>query len=126
LQLKYGSPGDLKQKFLCLLGDTLGLREQLGVLGFSYNPVMKIWVRQQFNPHVIDSLRSLDQNLDVSDIAAEAYKNKISFSLSRSFKPNCKLEMLLDYQKQALDFCKKSSSGVIALGIGLGKNGHRN
>lgn len=118
-ELKFGNVQGFKEKILAVLTDSsTPLRNKLSVMGFNWNPLGRFWVRSEgFQPHVIDVLRSL--GVHPSDSTLNEY-NKRSLP-PREFNNNFNSKMLLDYQKESLDFCKKTGSGIVALDIGLGK-----
>jgi hypothetical protein len=118
--MKYGKPEGFTQRVLCLLGDTLGFKNQLGVLGFVYNPMINGWTRQKFSPHTIDSIKNINEDIELSDAVIEEYRVQNKLSLPRIYENRFNVGMLLDYQVQAEAFMKKANSGVVALDIGLG------
>ena len=119
--MKFGTPQGFKEKVLAVLTDSsTSLRNKLSVLGFNWNPMGHFWARGgEFQPHVIKTLESF--GIQSSKAVLEEYNLWKLHKPTRIFENNFKSEMLLDYQKEALDFCKKSGSGIVALDIGLGK-----
>jgi SNF2 family DNA or RNA helicase len=119
--MKFGIPQGYKERVLAVLTDSsTSLRNKLSVLGFNWNPMGHFWARGgDFQPHVIKVLESF--GIQPSKAVLEEYNQKTAFRPIRIFEDNFKYEMLLDYQKEALEFCKKSGSGIVALDIGLGK-----
>jgi len=119
--MKFGIPEGFKEKVLAVLADSsTSLRNKLSVLGFYWNPAGKFWARGgEFQPHVVRTLQSF--GIQPSKAVLDEYNSKIGFRPTRIFEDNFRHKMLLDYQKEALEFCKKSGSGIVALDIGLGK-----
>jgi len=121
IEMKYGIPQGFKERVLAVLTDSsTQLKNKLSVLGFNWNPMGNFWARGgEFQPHVIKVLESF--GIQPSKAVLDEYNSKTAFRPTRIFEDNFRHEMLLDYQKEALDFCKKSGSGVVALDIGLGR-----
>jgi SNF2 family DNA or RNA helicase len=121
--MKFGIPTGFKDQVLAVLTDSsTSLKNKLNVLGFSWNPMGGFWARGgSLQPHVIKTLQSF--GIQPSPAVIEEYNQKTVFRPIRAFEDNFKYEMLLDYQKEALEFCKNSGSGIVALDIGLGKTG---
>jgi len=119
--MKFGTPQGFKERVLAVLTDSsTSLRNKLSVLGFTFNPLGHFWARGgEFQPHVIKVLESF--GIQPSKAVLEEYNQKTAFRPIRIFEDNFKYEMLLDYQKEALEFTKNAQSCVIALSIGLGK-----
>jgi len=119
--MKFGVPQGFRERVLAVLTDSsTTLRNKLSVLGFNYNSMGRFWARGgDFQPHVVKTLQSL--GIQPSKAVLDEYNSKTGFRPIRIFEDNFKYEMLLDYQKEALEFCKKSGSGIVALDIGLGK-----
>jgi SNF2 family DNA or RNA helicase len=119
IEVKFGIPQGYKERVLAILVDSsTSLRSKLSVLGFNWNPLGKFWTRGDFQPHVISVLESL--GVQPSKAVLEHMQKTKPFR-NRIYPNNFKDEMLLNYQREALEFCKKSGSGIVALDIGLGK-----
>jgi len=119
--MMYGVPEGFKEKVLAVIADSsTKLYKNLNVLGFNYNSFGHFWIRKDFQPHVVKALESF--GIQPSKAVLDEYSQKTTFKPTRIFKHNFKSEMLLDYQKEALEFAKNAQSCVIALSIGLGKS----
>jgi len=121
IEAKFGTPTGFKERVLAVLTDSsTSLRTKLSVLGFNWVPLGNFWARGgELQPHVVKVLESL--GIQTSGAVKQEYNQRILYKPSRIFEPNFRSEMLLDYQRESLDFCIKSGSGIVALDIGLGK-----
>ena len=120
-KLKFGKPADGSlHPILVLLGDTLHLKDALYTLGFHYNNIKNYWTNPIFTNQVVDYLKSIDPEIELSQVVQSKYQN----SLSRPepvFKNLLKSEMLLPHQEEGLDFLQKTGNGILAYEIGTGK-----
>ena len=121
IEAKFGTPTGFKERVLAILTDSsTSLRTKLSVLGFNWVPLGNFWARGgELQPHVVKVLESF--GVQPSQAVKDEYNQKILYKSQRIFEPNFRSDMLLDYQKESLDFCIKSGSGIVALDIGLGK-----
>jgi len=119
--MRFGKPEGFTERVLALIGqDTLKLKDKLGVLGFTYSTLQKFWFKKEFEPHTVDVVKTLDE-VDISNAVLEEYSKCMGPFPERVYPSTFKTEMLLDYQTEALEFCKKARSGLVALAIGCGK-----
>jgi len=121
IEAKFGTPTGFKERVLAILTDSsTSLRTKLSVLGFNWVPLGNFWARGgELQPHVVKVSESF--GVQPSQAVKDEYNQKILYKSLRIFEPNFRSDMLLDYQKESLDFCIKSGSGIVALDIGLGK-----
>jgi SNF2 family DNA or RNA helicase len=122
IQLKYGSPKSIKQKVFAILGDTFQHKNFFNLLGFNYNPIEKFWFRKTFNPHIVDAIKKIagPEDVDISNAVWGQYNSCLQ-KPERIFPYTLKYDMLLNYQKEALEFLQKAGNGIIAYDIGIGK-----
>lgn len=119
-KLKFGKPSGAKESILALLGDALHLKDALYTLGFKYDSQKCYWINPVFTPYVVDYLKEIDPDIEISPIVREQYKKYLTRP-TPIFENLCKTDILFPHQIEGLEFLQKAGSGLLAYQIGTGK-----